>query len=94
MLNQTVMLNKKERVTIYANSLKETRQKRGCKSTDVATAVNICPMTYRRYENGERLPDVLISIGIAEKLGIKNYKEFKDLFCYQQNSHYQNNTTK
>ncbi len=48
--------------------LKECRTKQHLTQADVAKAANISLMSYKRYEYGNRKPDVITAIHIAKAL--------------------------
>lgn len=50
------------------NKLKEARKEKGLSQVEVAKKAKISERTYQRYENGERLPDVLTALIIADIL--------------------------
>ena len=50
------------------NNLTEYREKLHLTQKDVATAVNLLPQAYQRYEYGTRIPSVEIAIKIARAL--------------------------
>ncbi len=58
----------------------ETRNKKGLTQVEVAEKVGITPVCYQRYESGERIPRANIAIRIADTIGVKSYKDFKELF--------------
>ena len=60
--------------------LKTAREKTGLTQVKVAEKVGITEVSYQNYEAGERIPRADIAIAIAEALGIKSYKQFKQLF--------------
>ena len=60
--------------------LKNAREKAGLTQVKVANHVGITEVSYQNYESGERIPRADIAILIADTLGIKSYKRFKELF--------------
>lgn len=50
------------------------RAKADLKQEEVAQKVGISLMSYRRYEYGERLPDVKTAIRIADALGVADVR--------------------
>ncbi len=50
------------------NKLKEKRKEKGLSQVEVAKKAKISERTYQRYESGERLPDVLTALIIADIL--------------------------
>lgn len=65
---------------ILNNKLKEVREKNGLTQSQISSICGISVMSYFRYENDERLPNVVVAIRIAEALGIRSFEKFKDLF--------------
>ena len=61
-------------------NLKNKRIERGLTQVQVANKVGITTVGYQRYESGERVPNVPTAIQIADVLGVKSYKQFKQLF--------------
>lgn len=58
----------------------ERRNKAGLTQVEIAEKVGITPICYQRYESGERIPRADTAILIADTLGVKSYKKFKELF--------------
>ena len=58
----------------------ETRTKKGLTQVEIAEKAGITPVCYQRYESRERIPRADKAILIADILGIKSYKQFKELF--------------
>ncbi len=53
---------------ILKNKLKEARKKAGLMQVEVAKKAKISERAYQYYESGERLPDVLTALIIADIL--------------------------
>ena len=60
--------------------LKDTREKRGLTQVQIADKAAISEVSYQRIERGVQEPGVQTAILIADTLGIKSYKKFKELF--------------
>lgn len=60
--------------------LKNKRIERGLTQAQVAIKVGITTVGYQRYESGERVPNAPTAIQIADVLGVKSYRQFKQLF--------------
>lgn len=58
----------------------EARNKTGLTQVEIAEKSGITPICYQRYESGERIPRADTAILIADTLGVKSYKKFKELF--------------
>ena len=56
--------------------LREGRTLKGLKQTQVAEAVGISPITYQRYEAGERTPDAITAHKIVRVVGVEFEKAF------------------
>ena len=61
-------------------NLKNKRTERRLTQAQVAAKVGITTVGYQRYESGERVPNAHTAIQIADILGVKSYKQFKQLF--------------
>ena len=57
----------------------ERRKKAGLTQVEVAGKARITEVCYQRYEAG-RTPKANIAIRIADAIGVKSYKDFKELF--------------
>lgn len=57
----------------------ERRNKTGLTQVEVAEKAGIHERVYQNYEAG-RIPKADIAIRIADALGIKSYKDFKEIF--------------
>lgn len=51
------------------------REQRGISITELRNLTQIPRTTYYRYEQQQRLPDVLTAIKIADALGVENLRE-------------------
>ena len=60
--------------------LKTIREQMNLTQVQVAKGANITEACYQRYEAGVRIPRADIAIKIAETVGVKSYKTFKELF--------------
>lgn len=60
--------------------LKEIREKADLTQLEVAKKAKISIRAYKMYESGERKPKSDVAIRIADALGVKSYKEFKEIF--------------
>ncbi len=60
--------------------LKDTREKCGLTQVQIAGKAAISEVSYQRIERGAQEPGVQTAILIADTLGVKSYKQFKDLF--------------
>lgn len=58
----------------------ERRNKAGLTQVEVATKVGIQGRAYQNYELGTRTPKADIAIRIADAIGVKSYKDFKEIF--------------
>jgi transcriptional regulator with XRE-family HTH domain len=59
-----------------ANQLKALRIAKGFTQSQVAEKVGITLRSYQRYEaKGERIPDVLTALGIADVLKVKDLRK-------------------
>ncbi len=57
----------------------ERRNKAGLTQVEVAAKAGIQERAYQNYEAG-RAPKANIAIRIADAIGVKSYKDFKELF--------------
>lgn len=57
----------------------ERRNKAGLTQVEVAKKAGVTEVCYQRYEAG-RTPKANIAIRIADAIGVKSYKDFKELF--------------
>lgn len=57
----------------------ERRNKAGLTQVEVAAKAGIQERAYQNYEAG-RTPKANIAIRIADTIGVKSYKDFKELF--------------
>lgn len=57
----------------------ERRNKTGLTQVEVAAKAGVTEVSYQRYEAG-RTPKVDIAIRIADTIGVKSYKDFKEIF--------------
>lgn len=57
----------------------EWRNKTGLTQVEVATKADITERAYQNYEAG-RAPKADIAIRIADAIGVKSYKDFKEIF--------------
>ena len=57
----------------------ERRNKAGLTQVEVAAKAGIQERAYQNYEAG-RTPEADIAIRIADAIGVKSYKEFKEIF--------------
>lgn len=60
--------------------LRAAREKSGKTQAQVAKETEIAERAYQNYETGERTPRADVAIAIADTLGVKSYKQFKELF--------------
>lgn len=60
--------------------LKEKREKAGLTQTESAVKAGISVRAYKMYEAGGRKPRSDVAIRIADALGVKSYKDFKEIF--------------
>lgn len=58
----------------------EQRNKAGLTQVEVAKKAGIQERAYQNYELGMRTPKVDIAIRIADTIGVKSYKDFKEIF--------------
>lgn len=58
----------------------EWRNKAGLTQVEVAEKAGIADRAYQNYEAGERIPRADVAIHIADAVGVKSYKDFKELF--------------
>lgn len=58
----------------------ERRNKADLTQAEVAKKAGIQERAYQNYESGVRTPKANIAIRIADAIGVKSYKEFKELF--------------
>ncbi len=58
----------------------ERRNKAGLTQVEVATKAGIQERAYQNYELGTRTPRADTAIRIADAIGVKSYKEFKEIF--------------
>lgn len=77
---QMLVLNTESEWVMKNTKLKRAREKVGLTQVRVAKQAGITEVSYQNYEAGERIPRADIAIAIAETLGIKSFKQFKDLF--------------
>lgn len=61
-------------------NLIKARKEKGLTQVEVAIKANISEASYQRIEYGQSEPNVQTAIRIADTLGIKSYKSFKNLF--------------
>lgn len=57
----------------------ERRSKAGLTQVQVAKKADIAERAYQNYEAG-RMPKADIAIRIADAVGVKSYKDFKEIF--------------
>lgn len=59
------------------NQLKEMRKSKGFTQTQIAERVGVTLRSYQRYEAEEngRYPDVLVALGIADALQVKDLRK-------------------
>lgn len=57
------------------SNLRQLRQKAGLTQAQMAKAVGINAITYQRYENEKRYPDVLTAFRIADVLKVKDLRK-------------------
>ena len=59
------------------NQLKEMRKSKGFTQTQIAERVGVTLRSYQRYEAEEngRYPDVLVALGIADALKVKDLRK-------------------
>ena len=57
----------------------EQRNKAGLTQVEVAKRAGVTEVCYQRYEAG-RTPKADTAIRIADAIGVKSYKDFKELF--------------
>lgn len=60
--------------------LVERRHESGLTQVEVAKKVGIQERAYQNYELGTRTPKADIAIRIADAIGVKSYKDFKEIF--------------
>ena len=60
--------------------LRAERKQRGKTQQQIADHANISLRSYQRIEFGKQKPSAFTAILIADTLGIKSYKQFKELF--------------
>lgn len=60
--------------------VKAKRKEIGLTQEQVACEADISVRTYKMYESGVRTPKANIAIRIADAIGVKSYKDFKELF--------------
>lgn len=58
----------------------ERRTKTGLTQVEVARKAGIANRAYQNYETGGRTPKADIAIRIADTIGVKSYKDFKEIF--------------
>lgn len=58
----------------------ERRNKAGLTQVEVAAKAGIQERAYQNYELGTRTPKADIAIRIADAIGVKSYKDFKEIF--------------
>ncbi len=58
----------------------EQRKKTGLTQSEVARRARISDRAYQNYESGERIPQADVAIRIADVLGVKSFKLFKEIF--------------
>ena len=58
----------------------ERRNKAGLTQVEVAGKAGIANRAYQNYETGGRIPKADIAIRIADAIGVKSYKDFKEIF--------------
>lgn len=73
------MLNLESEWVMKNIKLIEARNKTGLTQVEVAEKANITERAYQNYEAG-RKPRSDVAIRIADVLGVKSYRGFKDLF--------------
>lgn len=64
--------------------LKNMREQMNLTQVQVAREANITEVCYQNYEAGERIPRADIAIKIADAVGVKSYKTFKELFGQEE----------
>ena len=57
----------------------EQRNKAGLTQVEVVGKAGVTEVCYQRYEAG-RIPKADIAIRIADAIGVKSYKDFKEIF--------------
>ena len=60
--------------------LRAERKQQGKTQQQIADHANISLKSYQRIEFGKQKPSASTAILIADTLGIKSYKQFKELF--------------
>lgn len=58
----------------------EWRNKAGLTQVEVAGKAGIQERAYQNYELGARTPKADTAIRIADAIGVKSYKDFKEIF--------------
>lgn len=58
----------------------EQREKNGLTQSEVAHRARVSDRAYQNYESGERVPKADVAIRIANVLGVKSFKLFKEIF--------------
>lgn len=58
----------------------EQRNKTGLTQVEVAEKAEIKERAYQNYEAGERIPRADVAIRIADALGVKSLRQFKEIF--------------
>ena len=61
-------------------NLIKARAKTGFTQAEIASKANITSICYHRYEAGERIPRADVAIRIADALGVKSLRQFKEIF--------------
>ncbi len=60
--------------------LRAAREKSGKTQAQVAKETGIAEAAYQRYEYDKVEPRVRTAIRIADAIGVKSYKDFKEIF--------------
>lgn len=76
---QTGVFNPESEWVMKNIKLIERRNKAGLTQVEVAAKAGIQERAYQNYEAG-RTPKADIAIRIADAIGVKSYKEFKEIF--------------